>query len=323
MGDGLGEASRGALSKRGGMTSSTALLPSVRAAFGGLIDYAGLFPPARLPLAEAESEYLAARGGPQEWMLGRFIVPAATLTALPETLDAALSVIVEPNAEAFERVARQRESGVCIEAIEIPLNQSVAPFREQLSSAERLDALGALEADLAVNGLRNVPAFVEIPRAHPWWNALSETMETLGHLKLGAKLRCGGLSAAAFPSVDELAAFIAAAVAAGVPFKATAGLHHPVRHIDESTGLTMHGFLNVLAAGALALHVDSATLREIAGEEEMSAFAFESDSFAWRDRRIGVPELETTRRDAFVAYGSCSFAEPVADLTAMGLLPRA
>lgn len=292
----------------------------MRAAFGALIDYAGLFPPARLPLAEAVAEYGAARHGPQEWMLGRFIVPAA---AFPGAFDMALSVVVEPSAEAFERVARQRESGTRVEAIEIPLSRSVAPFRAELSSAERLDALGALEADLAVNGLRDVPAFVEIPRARPWWNALSETMETLAYLKLGAKLRCGGLTAEAFPSVDEVAAFVAAAAAARVPFKATAGLHHPVRHRDASTGFTMHGFLNVLAAAALAPHVDIATLREIAAEEEKSAFTFESDSFAWRDRRVGVEELETTRREAFVAYGSCSFAEPVADLTAMGLLPSA
>lgn len=302
------------------MTSSTALLPSVRAAFGALIDYAGLFPPARLPLAEASAEYGAARRGPQEWMLGRFIAPAA---ALPVASDAALSVVVEPSAEAFERVARERESGARIEAIETPLNQSVAPFREELSTAERLDVLGALESDLTVNGLRDVAAFVEIPRARPWWDALSETMGMLARLKLGAKLRCGGLSAEAFPSVDEVAAFIAAAAAAGVPFKATAGLHHPIRHLDVSTGFTMHGFLNMLAAAAFASQVDGATLREIVGEEEASAFTFGSDSFAWRDRCVGVAELQATRRAAFVAYGSCSFAEPVADLTAVGLLPRA
>ncbi|HEX3672047.1 MAG TPA: hypothetical protein VHT92_10145 [Candidatus Cybelea sp.] len=300
------------------MTSSTALLPSVRAAFGALIDYAGLFPPARLPLAEAFAEYGAARQGPHAWMLGRFIVPAS---ALPVASDAALSVVVEPSAEAFELVARQRKSSPRIETIEVPLNQSVAPFREQLSTAERLDVLGALEADLAVNGLRDVTAFVEIPRARPWWSALSDTMGVLARLKFGAKLRCGGLSAEAFPSIDEVAAFIAAAAAAGVPFKATAGLHHPVRHLDESTGFTMHGFLNVLAAAAFASQVDEATLREIVGEEEKSAFTFASDSFAWRDRRINVAELQATRHSAFVAYGSCSFAEPVADLTAMGLLP--
>ena len=39
------------------MTASTELRPSVRAAFAGLIDYAGLFPPARLSLDAARREY--------------------------------------------------------------------------------------------------------------------------------------------------------------------------------------------------------------------------------------------------------------------------
>ena len=305
------------------MTSSTALLPSVRAAFGSLIDYAGLFPPARLPFTEAQSEYRTARDGPQAWMLGRFIIQAGALGALPEPLDAPLSVIAEPGFDGLDRVARLRKGGAQIEALEIPLEKSLTPFREQLSFDEILNVLGALEADLAVAGLRELPIFLEIPRSQPWWNALSETMAALARLELGAKLRCGGLTAEAFPSVDEVAAFVAAAASAGVPFKATAGLHHPVRHRDESTGFTMHGFLNVLGAAAFAPRADAATLRAIVAEEETTAFAFEREAFLWRNERAGVAELEATRRAAFVGYGSCSFAEPIADLTAMGILPRA
>jgi hypothetical protein len=319
MADGLGEASRGALSKRGSMTSSTALLPSVRAAFGALIDYAGLFPPARLPLAEALAEYGAARRGPQDWMLGRFIVPVATLAMLPEAFDAPLSVIAQPDADDFVRVAELRRNGVKIETIEIPLNKSLAPFRDELSPAEILDTIGALEADLAVNGLRDLPTFVEIPRAQPWWNVLPQTMEALDRFGLGGKLRCGGLTAEAFPTVEQVAEFIETARGASVPFKATAGLHHPVRHRDLGTGFMMHGFLNILAASIFASRVDRAALCAIIAEENPKVFQIENDAFAGAD----ASELELTRRHVFVAYGSCSFAEPVADLTAMGLLPSA
>ncbi len=305
------------------MTSSTALRPSVRAAFGALIDYAGLFPPARLAPAEARDQYRIARDGPHAWMLGRFIIPAAALDEAAEPFDAAFSAIVEPNVDALDRLARLRAGGARVEALEIPLTERLAPFRDHLSPDEMLNVMGALETDLSVSGLRDLPTFVEIPRAHPWWNALTETMATLSRFNLGAKLRCGGPTADAFPSIGEVAEFVAAAAAAGVRFKATAGLHHPVRHEDASTGFLMHGFLNVLAAAAFAPQADAATLRAIVAEEEVGAFVFAPDSFAWRGLRAGIAQLEAARRDGFVAYGSCSFAEPIADLTAMGLLTSA
>jgi hypothetical protein len=99
-------------------------------------------------------------------------------------------------------------------------------------------------------------------------------------------------------------------------------LHHPVRHVDAATGFTMHGFLNILAAAALAPRLDTAALARVVAEEDATAFTFDDASFSWRDQRIGVDELERTRRQAFVAYGSCSFAEPIEDLCALGVLPQ-
>ena len=54
----------------------------VRAAFESLIDYAGLFPPAALPMAGAVAEYAEALRGEHAWMLGRFIVPASRIAEL-------------------------------------------------------------------------------------------------------------------------------------------------------------------------------------------------------------------------------------------------
>src|SRR5512147_736957 len=45
----------------------------------GLIDYAGMFPPAELPLTEALANYLRYRKGGDAWMLGRFICPTQRL----------------------------------------------------------------------------------------------------------------------------------------------------------------------------------------------------------------------------------------------------
>ena len=49
----------------------------------GLIDYAGLFPPASLDLTSALDEYGAYLPSADSWMLGRFIIPAVDLSKLP------------------------------------------------------------------------------------------------------------------------------------------------------------------------------------------------------------------------------------------------
>lgn len=303
------------------MATSTALRPSVRAALGALIDYAGLFPPAQLQLEAAAAEYRAGADGPHAWMLGRFIVGALLLTEAAKAIDGPFSVIVDPNVDALEEVANLRRQGVRVAALEISLAKTVSPHRDCLSRDEILDAVGALEADIAVQGLRDLPAFLEVPRSPPWGASVRETIDALARLQLKAKIRCGGATADAFPSVEELAGFIAAAVRAQVPFKATAGLHHPVRHRDASTGFMMHGFLNLIAAAALASQVDCATLESIVAEEEPQAFRFDHECFWWRERSVGLEGLRCTRVDAFIGYGSCSFSEPVEDLIALGVLP--
>jgi hypothetical protein len=93
-----------------------------------------------------------------------------------------------------------------------------------------------------------------------------------------------------------------------------------VRHRDAATGFEMHGFLNLLAAAALSERIDPATLRSVLAEEDPGKFRFEADCLKWREQRIGLEELERTRTDAFVAFGSCSFSEPVDDLIAMDVL---
>jgi hypothetical protein len=303
------------------MTTSTALRPSVRAAFAALIDYAGLFPPAKLPMAQARTEYESGRAGPQAWILGRFIVPATLLVETSDAIDAPLSVIADGTVDLLERLSAMRTSGVHIDALEIPIAKSISPLRTTVSADEILDVTGELEADITTVGLRDLPVYVEIPRAPPWWPMLPSVMSALARMQLCAKLRCGGVAADAFPSVDEVGEFIAAAANAGVAFKATAGLHHPVRHVDPATGFTMHGFLNILAAAALAPRLDRETLLRVVAEEDPAAFTFDDTSLRWRYDRVDLDAIARLRRDAFVSYGSCSFSEPIEDLTALGILP--
>ncbi len=295
------------------MATSTALRASVRAAFAGLIDYAGLFPPAQLSIDAAQAEYEAARRGPYAWMLGRFIV-SAPLIATWSGVKLPFSVIVDSEPNALERLATPAAKNAQIESLEIPLPKNI-------STGDVPRSIGRLGADIAIAGLGDVPVFVEIPRGEHWLGSLPVAMNSLAQAELGGKLRCGGVTVEAFPSVAEVAAFILAATDANVAFKATAGLHHPIRHRDPASGFMMHGFLNLIAAAALAPRVDSETLQRIVAEEEPIAFAFDDESFSWRNERIDIAELTRTRNEAFVAYGSCSFSEPVADLSALGLLP--
>jgi hypothetical protein len=296
-------------------------------ALRGLVDYAGLFPPAQLDLPQATDEYRIARTGSHAWMLGRFIVPLAVLAANAELLrDVPLSVIVEGGSDrsswaeriaaAVAGVARLHMQGARVELLEVPLPRA---FAENEAATE---ALRSLRQMLQSNKVADLTTHVELPRDAGWTRLLERTLPELARLGLHAKVRCGGVTAAAFPSVDELATFLASTCAAGVAFKATAGLHHPIRHRDASTGFMMHGFLNLLAGAALAPIVDAATLRAVIGEEDAVAFSLSSSGLRWRDHHVDEETLIRTRRDRFVSYGSCSFDEPVDDLITMGVLAR-
>ncbi len=295
--------------------------PALRAAFTGLIDYAGLFPPAQLPMDASIAEYRDARGGSFAWMLGRFIVPASRVNELLEASSdrepIALSVILDAGSDqrtwlqnvqgAFARIRdlRERETRVRVEALEVAL-PPLQTIRETYDAAVGQFAAAAQQA-----GLRDVPSFIEIPRDNRREALLPGAMYALARHRLGAKVRCGGLTADAVPPPAEIASFIALAREEGVPYKATAGLHHPIRHFNEAAGFTMHGFLNVLLAALRARQGWNADQLEavIAGED---AAQLQLDATP--------TEIDAMRRENFVAYGSCSFAEPIEDLQKLGML---
>jgi hypothetical protein len=104
----------------------------------------------------------------------------------------------------------------------------------------------------------------------------------------------------------------------GLPFKATAGLHHPFRLRDEVIGVLQHGFMNLLAATALAEVADAAA---IVAETDPGAFELSAAGLRWRGHVADAGALARAR-ELFTAYGSCSFDEPVADLVAHGILER-
>jgi hypothetical protein len=264
-------------------------MTAVRALLGRLIDHAALFPPASMAMPEAMEADRRARASDHAWMLDRFIVPASKLGELPADAPR-LSVVLDGGEGDLEAVAEAIEAGREVELVEARIDVAWIPETQALVREK----------------LPGVRAFWELPPGRGLRGEVAAVREAGG----GAKIRCGGETV---PSVADVAAFIDACRDAGIAFKATAGLHHPIRSGDR------HGFLNLLAA---AVFGDGDT-EAIVAEQDPEAFVVDAAGFEVHGHRAGVAEIEAARAELFVAFGSCSFDEPVEDLTALGVLgPR-
>jgi hypothetical protein len=142
-----------------------------------------------------------------------------------------------------------------------------------------------------------------------------------------AKIRTGGLTPDVIPPADAIAGFLQECAARRLPFKATAGLHHPIRSLRPLTYATnaphavMHGFVNVFTAAAFAWHgSDPALLLDLLNDVDSHAFSFREEDFSWRGHTLTTAQLMEARRDFAHSFGSCSFEEPVADLRELGWL---
>lgn len=301
------------------MTTTARAAPgALRALLAESIDYAGLFPPARLDMAEAVAEYAKGRNGDHAWMLARFVLPVARLSeweAAAGTHPAdggewwRLSALGGPelaeDVKAIEAFNRRHQGLARVDSVEL-----------RAASVQEIGAaINLLPPKLVVH--------FEIP-TEPDPEPLLRTIAARGAC---AKVRTGGLTPDAFPTPESLARFIQLCTAARVPFKATAGLHHPLRgeyrltYEPGSPSGTMFGFLNVFLAAAL-LRAGHSVAEALALLEEPSAEAFQwnDQGVIWRGRRLDRQLLRDTRRECALSFGSCSMAEPIRELQAMGIL---
>jgi hypothetical protein len=234
-------------------------------------------------------------------LLERLIDHAALFPPASLTMDEAV---------AADRAARAGEHAWMLGRFIVPasrLGELPAGFAPRLSVVADVDPLPPLPAAVELVEVR-APRTVSVP---PGVRVFTEVRPGMPLPEGDAKLRCGGET---FPSVEEVAAFVAACHGAGKAFKATAGLHHPLRTPSR------HGFLNLLAAAVFVGSVDERELVALVGEEDPRAFTLDDEAFTARGHRADAATIAAARRDLFVAYGSCSFSEPVDDLRALGLL---
>jgi hypothetical protein len=306
--------------------------------FERLIDDAGLFPPARKPMAAAVADHRRAHGGSSAWMLGRFICPAARLEEFAGEEPGAeweIACLLAPEPDDWPATVRTELEKVrayagagSVRAIELPL-PSDAPGR---GVGEAASAADEAAAEVGEVGSEPLPLFLEVPAA-VGENELIASLEAIagapangeptGRCAPAAKLRCGGATAAHFPDDRRVALFVSTCRRLDLPFKLTAGLHHPLRTRDPETGALQHGFVNLLAATAFASTrgaPEPAELEPIVAERQPDAFEIDAGGIAWRGARVGTEAAAAARR-LFRCFGSCSFAEPLEDLGALELLP--
>lgn len=287
---------------------------SLRAMLAGLIDYAGLFPPAQLPMQPSVDNYAAYRQGDDAWILGRFVVPLGRLEELEQAAEKwlpgegeepwPLSVLAPPTAAAAETLMTfdQRRGGVGL---------AVSALELRVANPEEVE-----------RALQVMPEEWELFFEAAAGEESRPIVEALAGTRGRAKIRTGGVTAEAFPRPAQVQAFLEACRTAGIPFKATAGLHHPIcgryrlTYEDDSPCATMYGFANLFLAAAL-LQTGALAPEEVSRllvEGDPQAFHFDDDGAQWHDARITTAQLAQARQDFCRSYGSCSFTEPTDDL---------
>lgn len=293
-------------------------MSSARAFLSGIIDYAGLFPPARLRMDDAVREYARYRQSSDNDLLGRFILPSSRLAEFSSASRSFLSgdgsegwrvsAIVSAGNEAdIDSISEfNAESlGVLVDAIEMPVHSEA-------------------EVEWAADQFGKSFALFLEPPLMPDCSALLKSISESG---ASAKLRTGGVVPSAIPPAAAVLRFIDTCVTLNLPFKATAGLHHAIRgrypltYESDAPAGSMFGYLNVfLAAVFRRAGLPERALLELLREEDPSSITFDEAGVSWRGNRADLQCLADTRRSLAVSFGSCSFSEPVNEAKQLHLI---
>jgi len=347
---------------------------SLRAFLTGIVDYAGLFPPAKLPLEEAIRNYARYRTEPEAWMLGRFVCPVNQLHELRRFQD---ELFPQSDSFRFSALGTGGENvSTFLAALERDLADIVAfhkdfagSARVQVYEVKRPDEFfDTTSLDLILSWHRKE---ADLIKAYPdqgelaWFfevnprfvneNSPSQAIQWIrgmdycgfGGVKrdalgfgvdcprgvVGLKVRCGGTTAAAFPSAANLATMLSQGGHIhtrsgslsewrwlGITLKCTAGLHHPLPHWDAELRVKMHGFINVFGAGMLAEkhELPEKEIQAILEDENPAHFTFTDSAFRWKDLDLATEEIVEMRRTRMTSFGSCSFDDPREDLKRLG-----
>jgi hypothetical protein len=271
----------------------------------GIIDYAGLFPPANLDMQSHVNNWAAYGQSVDNWMLARLIIPASRLDEFKRAAESMLPGVDEElwqlsvllpqvSSDQFESAVQatidfnMEECGAVANVVEFKANTTTEVDR----------ALSCLHDDLF--------PFIELPIDEDPRGLIASLSGTIS----GAKVRTGGITKDLYPTSADLARFIHSCAVAGQTFKATAGMHHPSQHQNQTVGVLEFGFLSVFQATAAA-SIGNANVEEV--EQILTATSVDFSAYS-------EPQLEQVRAELFNSLGACSFDDPRKDLRSMGLL---
>ena len=329
---------------------------SLRVLLQSAIDYAGLYPPASLDMRTAVSNYARYLEHPQRWALGRFVLPVARLD---EFLNAQENIASEPwhlsaiiSADPASELAAVAEFNRTAPSAVIDSIEARVAHRDQIYFIRsHQPAAPAPAAPAPAAGSAALPAPAPVVVYEVAHERAAELLTLLHQLGAVAKIRTGGVVPDAIPSVQAVAAFLARCAELNLRFKATAGLHHPLRSLrpltyqKDSPEAVMHGFLNLFTASAIAWSAhrrngDSgngspgndasgngeplAAIATCLADQEPANFHFADDALTWsgdiEPMYFNIETLREVRSNFALSFGSCSFEDPIADLRNFGLL---
>jgi hypothetical protein len=288
------------------------MTPSLKLLLTHRFDYAGLFPPAKLNLGDAVRLYQDYRQSTDAWMLGQFVCPARQLAELQGPVP--VSVVGRSGKDEAEFLANLDADLRDIAAYQQRTHAEVGGFELRLPPAPTARLFKTVRQRVDAG----IPVFLEAPFTPSLPLQVLRPLAAAGS-SMGFKLRCGGLEAAAFPSVEAIAHVLFGCRDLNLPLKLTAGLHHPVRHFDAGLQTPMHGFINLWMASLLtrAHRMYHDDLVAVLNEEDPMAFRFTDDGCSWREWRVTMEQMRQPG-SGIVAIGSCSFDEPRDDLRNLG-----
>ncbi|MGQ0764049.1 MAG: hypothetical protein ACT4OZ_00090 [Gemmatimonadota bacterium] len=288
---------------------------TARALLERAIDYAALFPPAELDLSVAAGNHLQYACGSDAWALGRFVVPRRMLAGI-DHVPGVQSHQVRLDLSVLVGSGEDRDADLDA----IALFNLDRPNGPRISAVEGRAVAEADMDDLARFAEAGLDTFVELA-PHAGSAALVDSLARAGKGRMMAKLRTGGVTREAFPSAQQLVAFIRACHGAGARFKATAGLHHAcagtyaLTYHEGSDRAPMFGYLNLMAAAILVRRDEpDDAIMSVLDPRTVPVVAMDDSRFVFGGLTFSVEEVKAMRSELLVSFGSCSFREPIDEL---------
>lgn len=318
----------------------------------GIIDYAGLFPPAALHPKEAVAEFLEQRTRPDlAWLFRRFVLPLSREQELREAFENQFRLSGSDHGivpVTLLLALPDDEAGGCalLHKVEVMLKRHSLNSAEQAQMRARFDVeliewqLPDLSSENSWSGwpefqtqllslLERWPQlslFVEQSWAELSGPHSAQVVEKICSLRrqqtgIGLKIRTGGLVKSSVPPPYSFAELIHLLVRARLPFKCTAGLHGALREVSPRFGFEMHGFLNVAVAVAAAANgADVGALHSLLQASTRTEILTGVPGSKSSSDFSALKASLTKARELFPSFGSCSVKEPYESLLQHGLL---